>query len=208
VPVRQLRLRNTQGEVVKFDSWPDSACTEASKIDAIEAELSRLKEALLTILGLSGEATKEGGAAIQSIPQARALPLHGQVPTDLALQSGRFALPDPNLLERVIRNRQRRREIFGKAMLADPAWDMILDLAIARARYRRVSVSSLCIASGVPPTTALRWIKVLIDEGLIQREADSQDKRRTFVSLTEKGTRKIAGYFVSLEAPNCAPVLS
>jgi len=37
--------------------------------------------------------------------------------------------------------------------LADPAWDMLLDLTAARAESRAVSVSSLCIAAGVPTTT-------------------------------------------------------
>ena len=43
-------------------------------------------------------------------------------------------------------------ELFG-----DPAWDMLLDLTAARAEHTRVSVTSLCIASAVPPTGAPGW---------------------------------------------------
>ena len=42
---------------------------------------------------------------------------------------------------------------------------MLLDLTAARAEHTRVSVTSLCIASGVPPTTALRWIGQMSDAG-------------------------------------------
>jgi len=76
---------------------------------------------------------------------------------------------------------------------------MIIDLAIAKARFARVSVTSLCIASGVPSTTALRWIGLLIDRGFFQREDDATDKRRTFISLTDVGMRKVATYFSEAE---------
>ncbi len=59
---------------------------------------------------------------------------------------------------RIIRQRQLRARFFDGELFADPAWDMLLDLTAARVEARRVSVTSLCIASGVPPTTALRWI--------------------------------------------------
>src|SRR3546814_1843272 len=48
---------------------------------------------------------------------------------------------------------------------SDPAWDMLLDLYLAAERNTRpVSISSLCIASAVPATTALRWIKTFRSE--------------------------------------------
>jgi DNA-binding MarR family transcriptional regulator len=184
---------------VECVSSPDFARADAWKIEAIERELARLKGALLDILEIPA-----GSSSDAASPDNRAMPLKPQIGEDISLQSGRPTFPDPELLQKIISNRRKRREYFGNALVSDPAWDMILDLAVARSRFRRVSVSSLCIASGVAPTTALRWIKVLTDEGLILREADSQDKRRTFVSLTEKGIRKVAGYFASLEAPNRA----
>lgn len=175
------------------------------KIEAIESELARLHNALLNIFDLSSSETEGEGS--RCIELERAVPLSDQSDNGRYSISSRPSMPDPKLLEVVISNRQKRREHFGRALVADPAWDMILDLAIARARFRRVSVSSLCIASGVPSTTALRWIKVLAEEGLIQREGDSQDKRRTFISLTDKGIQKIARYFAMLESPNSTPTL-
>lgn len=83
-----------------------------------------------------------------------------------------------------IRARRARDQFFGPELFADPAWDMLLDLSAARMEGRRVSVSSLCIAAAVPTTTALRWIKTLIDRGLLAREADPEDGRRAFISLS------------------------
>ena len=63
----------------------------------------------------------------------------------------------------------------------------MLDLIAARLERTQVSVSSLCIAASVPPTTALRWIRHLTERGLLQREADPEDGRRIFVGLSGAG---------------------
>lgn len=83
-----------------------------------------------------------------------------------------------------IRARRLRERFFPAELLADPGWDMMLDLAAARLEERPVSVSSLCIAANVPTTTALRWIKNLCDAAIFQRSADPGDARRAFISLS------------------------
>lgn len=75
---------------------------------------------------------------------------------------------------------------------------MLLDLTAARAEHKRVSVTSLCIASGIPSTTALRWIGILINAGLCERLEDDQDRRRVFIGLTDKGAQTAASYFNEL----------
>jgi hypothetical protein len=114
------------------------------------------------------------------------------------IRASRPALPDPRLVRRIIRQRQMRARFFDGELFADPAWDMLLDLTAARAEHNRVSVTSLCIASGVPPTTALRWIGQLIDAGLFQRVEDDSDRRRAFIALTEKAADAMARYFAEL----------
>ena len=83
----------------------------------------------------------------------------------------------------MLRARRIRADFLPGDLFADPAWDMLLDLLAARLEQERVSVSSLCIAAAVPPTTALRWIRTLTDKGMVQRHADPQDGRRVFISL-------------------------
>ncbi len=118
--------------------------------------------------------------------------------TDRLVQSTRPALPDPRLVRRVIRQRQLRSEFFEDALFADPAWDILLDLTAARAEHLRVSVTSLCIAAGVPPTTALRWITQMVDAGLLKRVEDDTDRRRAFIALSDKAADAMARYFQRL----------
>jgi hypothetical protein len=114
------------------------------------------------------------------------------------VRAARPPLPDPRLVRRIIRQRQLRARFFDGDLFADPAWDMLLDLTAARVEHTRVSVTSLCIASGVPPTTALRWIGQLTDAGLLQRVEDETDRRRAFIALTDKAADAMARYFAEL----------
>jgi len=93
-----------------------------------------------------------------------------------------------------IRARRLRDQFFAPDLFADPAWDMLLDLFAARLEGGHVSVSSLCIASAVPPTTALRWITTLTDAGLVARQDDPADKRRAFIVLTARAVAGMQGY--------------
>lgn len=79
--------------------------------------------------------------------------------------------------------RRARRAVLEGDWFADPAWDLLLDLFAAQSLGRRVSISSACIAANVPPTTALRWIDKLVDDGVLLREDDPLDGRRSFLGL-------------------------
>ncbi|WP_428333231.1 winged helix DNA-binding protein [Novosphingobium sp.] len=118
--------------------------------------------------------------------------------SDRLVRASRPPLPDPRLVRKIIRQRQLRARFFEGDLFADPAWDMLLDLTAARVEHVRVSVTSLCIASGVPPTTALRWIGQMTDVGLLQRVDDETDRRRAFITLTDKAADAMARYFSEL----------
>ena len=94
---------------------------------------------------------------------------------------------------RVYRARRRRERLFDATIFADPAWDMLLDLFLARARGQELRTTSLCHASGVPPTTALRWVDVLAKQGLIERRAAPDDRRVKIVTLSDQGYRVMRG---------------
>jgi len=95
----------------------------------------------------------------------------------------------------VIRARRLRSRFFSEELFADPAWDMLLDLLQAEIRHHRVPVSSLCIAAAVPATTALRWLKTLVSQGLFIRRADPHDGRRVFVELAADASIAMRRYF-------------
>lgn len=95
------------------------------------------------------------------------------------------------LASALIAERRQRDAIFGEQMFGEPGWDMLLDLYVAQWHMRPVSTTSLCIASCVPPTTALRWIKRLTDQGWIERYEDKADRRRIYVRLSHVATGKM-----------------
>ena len=90
------------------------------------------------------------------------------------------------LVRRLIRLRRDRDRHFPADLFADPAWDMLLDLAAARMENVDVAVSSLCVAAAVPTTTALRWVRSLSEAGIFVRRTDPMDARRTFIGLSDQ----------------------
>ena len=80
--------------------------------------------------------------------------------------------------------RRLRHDFFPRAMFADPAWDLLLDLYVARAEGRSVSTSSACLGARVPQTTGLRWLDKLEQAGAIVRRAASDDLRMINVELS------------------------
>ena len=72
---------------------------------------------------------------------------------------------------------------------------MLLDLLQAEIAQLRVPVSSLCIAASVPATTALRWLKTLVSQGLFVRRPDPHDGRRVYVELAPDASHALRRYF-------------
>ncbi len=146
-------------------------------------------------------AAQPGSSSAFSFTEAPATPSSTAPSVDTSEQlvrNMRPPLPDPRLVRKIIQQRQLRARFFDGDLFADPAWDMLLDLTAARVEHVRVSVTSLCIASGVPPTTALRWISQMTDSGLLERIEDETDRRRAFIQLTDKATDAMGRYFHEL----------
>ncbi len=138
------------------------------------------------------------GPAALSAAQAPFGSASGREAEPRSTRALRPPLPDARLVRRVIRHRQLRGRYFDAQLFADPAWDMLLDLCAARAENRRVSVTSLCIASAVPPTTALRWIGQMVEQGVFVRVGDNVDRRRAFIELSDRSADAMARYFAEL----------
>lgn len=130
-------------------------------------------------------------------PEASAFASFGATPAPAAGPP----LPDPHMVRQIIANRQARARFFDPELFGDPAWDMLLDLTAAHSEGARVSVTSLCIAAGVPATTALRWLTQMVESGIFVRVPDPADRRRAFIALSEKAMAAMSGYFASLRTP-------
>lgn len=119
----------------------------------------------------------------------RAMAFLSDTTASVAPASGR-----PAYLKALIAARADRDVLFKAELFSDPAWDMLLDLAVGEASGRPISVTSLCLASGVPTTTALRRLDDLQASGLIDRVPDETDRRRIIVRLTDDGRTRMNAY--------------
>lgn len=125
-------------------------------------------------------------------------PGDGAAKPPVPVKSERAAEVPEETVRSVIRARRLRTRYFADHLFADPAWDMLLDLFQAEIGQLRVPVSSLCIAAAVPATTALRWLKTMVQEGLFVRRADPHDGRRVFVELAPAASDAMRRYFADL----------
>ncbi|MGC5796153.1 winged helix DNA-binding protein [Sphingomonas sp. NFX23] len=130
--------------------------------------------------------------------------MHGTVSSHTLASIGAPADLTPSqtdVLVRLIEARRERNRRFSKRskVFSDPAWDILIDLLDGRLRDVPISIKSACIASGVPYTTALRYIGLLEDMDMILRVPDRKDGRRVYVELTPGGWREVQQYVVWLE---------
>lgn len=172
----------------------------SQQVEAIAHSLDRLSHAPAPRATVLGEFKRDYAAPEPSaFGSFGAAPLGG--PSLAAAASTPAALPDPQVVRQIIANRQARARFFDPELFGDPAWDMLLDLTAAHGEEARVSVTSLCIAAGVPATTALRWLTQMVESGIFERVPDPADKRRAFIGLSDKAIAAMSGYFASLRMP-------
>lgn len=113
------------------------------------------------------------------------------VVTDLDL---RAAGVQARLVRKLQDARSRRTDFLSSTLFGEPAWDMLLELFASAIEQKRVAIGELCIASNVPQTTALRWIDVLLKEGLATRRPDPLDGRRIHIEITPSAHRAMQDY--------------
>ncbi|MCB2079774.1 MAG: winged helix DNA-binding protein [Novosphingobium sp.] len=94
-----------------------------------------------------------------------------------------------------LRRRYRDQIFADPSLFGEPTWDILLDLMTSEMKGRKLSVTSACIGACVPSTTALRWLSVLENKGLVTRENDRKDGRRAFIRISPDGFRKMVNYF-------------
>ncbi|WP_138921437.1 MarR family transcriptional regulator [Novosphingobium pentaromativorans] len=98
--------------------------------------------------------------------------------------------------------RRKRDVAFDSILFGEPGWDILLDLYVATVQDRRISISSACIGAAVPATTALRWVNLLVERGMIERYPDPVDARRSFLRLSHDTLQKMDTLFAGAKIMN------
>lgn len=88
-----------------------------------------------------------------------------------------------------------RERHFGT--LTEPQWRILLDL---RVKGDGIPVTSTCIASGAPASTALRHLNELLDAGFVERHPVSTDKRSDSVALSTVATERFEAFEETMAA--------
>lgn len=93
-----------------------------------------------------------------------------------------------------------RSRLLPEILLSDHCWKMFLELYEMRKRNGKVSLTSLALVSNLPMATAIRKIHQMKDLSLVTYQADNNDKRRTFVALSDAGYALAEKFITRLEA--------
>ncbi len=127
-----------------------------------------------------------------------------RVPTTRHVSTDEAAIPyhDPlTIAQRLCEERRMRDKVFGPLMLEGGTWDILLDVYIHAEQRMSVSISSACLGVGVSPTTALRRITEMEAADLLLRTPDPQDRRRSFLSLSDHAMASMRRY-LSMVVPS------
>jgi len=119
------------------------------------------------------------GTALAALPNRRAATTKRELPADLQVLQWLRDLDE-----------QRSKALDG-IVKTDATWNMLAELLRARITKRRISVTSLCLASRGPVTSALRRVERLLRDGLITYTLDPKDRRRKYVELTGDGASRM-----------------
>ena len=106
---------------------------------------------------------------------------------------------DANYVRAIIAARQLRQVRFGPEM-GDIPWILLLEAFAAHLDGRRVTVTSLGTAEGIARSTAHRWTRCLLDQGLLTAHAAKGDQRVTLVGLSEQTATRIRAYLADARA--------
>ncbi|MDO9490219.1 MAG: hypothetical protein Q7J32_17745 [Sphingomonadaceae bacterium] len=100
-------------------------------------------------------------------------------------------------LKAMARRRRLRRSFFDPSFAVDPAWDMLIDLAIARLEGRSVSAHDLVDdVAGANP----RWIRLLVEQGYCETE-DSAAAAAATMRFTARGWDEMRRYVQAAAGP-------
>lgn len=92
-----------------------------------------------------------------------------------------------------------KRRILGRhaagQLFTSPAWDMLIDLYVAKSRHMSISISSLAYSAEIPLSTGARLVQKLEKQLLFERNSESKDRRLSLIEISHKGENLIQSVF-------------
>ena len=97
-----------------------------------------------------------------------------------------------------IQGRALRHRFFDSCMLGEPAFDILLALYVTGASPAVLPLRILSATVGVTDSVAARWLKLLVDDGLVLSVAGHGDAGSIQATLTDKGRTILDEYLGAL----------
>jgi hypothetical protein len=97
--------------------------------------------------------------------------------------------------------RKLRHSFLNPAMFGEPAFDMLLALYVTNASPAILSLRLLGPAVGISESCAARWLKLLVDDGLVLSVSVEGKPGGIHAALTDKGRIVLDEYFQALDKP-------
>lgn len=125
---------------------------------------------------------------------------------DPANGNGPPGSPDKSFFAHIIAMRRNRDRIFGPDLFGEPAWDILLNLMVARFDERGMAVRDLAEAIGHPESTTIRFIDAMAADRLLERDNQPTDPRNAVVRLTDRAASAMLAFFRESPAISYSPL--
>ena len=87
---------------------------------------------------------------------------------------------------------------FDRTLFSDPAWDMLLAAYIAEAEGDSIDCTRFALATDLTVPITRRWLRVLIDKGLIEMELTRASEETGVFRLTARGHARFEDHLAGL----------
>jgi DNA-binding transcriptional ArsR family regulator len=119
----------------------------------------------------------------------------GMIPGRAPLATGEASVAA--FARRLLQQCRERDRVMGDLAGGEPTWEMLLHLLVKCEDGSDVSVPSLCLASGIPIATALRWLSVLEEAGKVLLVPGPTGRHQCHVELTPAAADQLRRLLIS-----------
>ncbi|QGN53951.1 hypothetical protein [Novosphingobium sp. Gsoil 351] len=105
--------------------------------------------------------------------------------------------------------RRIRDDMFAPGLFGEFAWDILLELFLARRDNEELSVDAVCKFAPGFRDTIRRYVSLLVEQGLIETRRDASGGRPDRIKLSQRGRTLMSTFFTSTDGQMpAAPVSS
>jgi|GEM_PF-2552632 len=102
------------------------------------------------------------------------------------------AMAPREYFEALLRVWRAREQPSGISMSEEPAWEIMLELMLARIEERELRISELSAGQIPAHSNIARFVDTLVESRLVERFANAEDEEDDYLSLSSEAARRMA----------------